>query len=279
MPLRNIDTTIWLHERFDELSVEGKLLYLYLITAPTSNIAGLYRLNFRDIASHTRIPIDKLQGLFEQLDAMKIVYYADRRIVWVKKSLCRQAHNPSVFRAAVHNLGEIPDLDIIQEFVAYNARRLGDNFLDICMQEPRLNEPIITLQIAPSPDTKPDNRAEGLSTVSPTPPSMDTKDNDGQSQDQKGVYRLVGVDGVHPVDGGPSPSHTAQDCLDYWHKHFDTGLTLWDLEPLVNQGSADLLYAALEKSKVLGQLSWPFVRNTYRQLIRTAPQTPPDESR
>lgn len=62
---RYIATEIWNKRWFNELSMEARFLYLYLLTNPIANLCGVYELMDEQVTLHTGIT--NLQKAFEEL--------------------------------------------------------------------------------------------------------------------------------------------------------------------------------------------------------------------
>lgn len=58
-----INSALWNDASFEDLTVDGRYLYLYLLTCPYSNIAGFYRLPPRQIVSDTGLEETKILPL------------------------------------------------------------------------------------------------------------------------------------------------------------------------------------------------------------------------
>jgi hypothetical protein len=66
----------------EELSADGKLVYLYLMTNSAVNIAGIYEISKRRIAFETGVPDEEVGNILRQLgNDGKIVY--DGRVCWL----------------------------------------------------------------------------------------------------------------------------------------------------------------------------------------------------
>lgn len=68
-----IRSDIWIDEEVEQLSPEGKLLYVYLLTNPYSNLAGYYQIIPRHIASDLKIEEEKILPIL--LDQKKLWKY------------------------------------------------------------------------------------------------------------------------------------------------------------------------------------------------------------
>ncbi|MDI6761149.1 MAG: hypothetical protein QMD05_10030, partial [Candidatus Brocadiaceae bacterium] len=85
MAYRTIDETFWSDPKIKKhLSVEEKLLFLYLITNPHSHYSGIYYLPIATITDETSIPEKKLHPCLTHLARVGLGWYDyENDIVWV----------------------------------------------------------------------------------------------------------------------------------------------------------------------------------------------------
>ena len=79
MTYRMVDTETWTDPWFEDLSVEAKLLFLYLWTNNRCNSAGMYRINQKVMEVESGVNGSHLEALKE-----KVEYHPEERVVWVK---------------------------------------------------------------------------------------------------------------------------------------------------------------------------------------------------
>jgi len=120
MTERMIDSEIWGHPKFEPLSPNAKLLYLYSWTNERCKAAGIYHITYRKIANETKLRADRIPALLHSLVGMKVVYFEDRQILWVKNFVKRQTKSPKFLIAVAKNLQELGDEGLVKEFLEYN---------------------------------------------------------------------------------------------------------------------------------------------------------------
>ena len=131
MPQRGIDTGIWSHIDFCELSPQEKLLFLYLVTSFRSNQAGLYRVTERQIAFDTGLDEAQLPDMMRRLEVMDVEWYQETQTVWVKRFLHHQCHAPKFLIAVAKNLEDMRrHHELVRAYLEFN------NSLSIPYQEP-----------------------------------------------------------------------------------------------------------------------------------------------
>jgi hypothetical protein len=80
---RIVSTAFWSHEDVEPLNGIEKSVYLYLMTAPNSNLCGLYDVTVSTIAYHTGWTSEQVLQALNTLIEDKKVYY-DSGVVFVK---------------------------------------------------------------------------------------------------------------------------------------------------------------------------------------------------
>lgn len=71
---RYISTSFWDDEWIQTLDPSEKLLYLYFMTNPLTNIAGVYKLTDKRISFDTGFNLDTIRHLFDKFETAKKVY-------------------------------------------------------------------------------------------------------------------------------------------------------------------------------------------------------------
>lgn len=96
--LRSVNTHFWQDDYVCELPVEHKLLFLYLLTCPLSNIAGVYEITRRQMCFDTGLTPVQLEAALADFEAAGKVVYRDNYIVLVNHRK-NQKLNPSMEKA------------------------------------------------------------------------------------------------------------------------------------------------------------------------------------
>jgi len=78
---RYITTNFWRDRFIDELDSTEKLLFLYLICNPSTNLCGIYQSPLRLIASDTGIEEKSIENIFKKFSEKKRAYYIDGWVV------------------------------------------------------------------------------------------------------------------------------------------------------------------------------------------------------
>ena len=102
-----VDTKFWDDSYIVELSPLEKLLFLYLLTTPLTNISGVYELPFKRVAFDTRVPQREVEGAFRKFekDGKLLIFKG-----WVGMSnfLKHQNLNPNMKKGAAVELKKAP---------------------------------------------------------------------------------------------------------------------------------------------------------------------------
>ena len=84
---RYISTSFWDDRWIQNLDPSEKLMYLYLMTNPLTNIAGIYKIENRRISFDTGFNVETVNSILEKFEKAKKVYRKDEYIIiptWAK---------------------------------------------------------------------------------------------------------------------------------------------------------------------------------------------------
>lgn len=110
----------WTDDKVQPLSDDARLLFLYLMTSPHSNMAGFYWLPLGYIAEDLRWDFERVEMAFAELctDETRIWYDAKSRVVLIRNYL---RYNPwgnvNHAKGACRKLGELPDTELWPTFL------------------------------------------------------------------------------------------------------------------------------------------------------------------
>lgn len=104
---RYINTKVWTDGWFMDLDATEKLLFLYLLTNPNTNIAGVYEISMRQIAFDTNIDQEALKRLFGRFEDAGKVYFELGWVV-IKNFVKHQSRNPKVDIGIRAELDSVP---------------------------------------------------------------------------------------------------------------------------------------------------------------------------
>ena len=76
-----ITTDFWRDSFIDELDPAAKLIFLYLLCNPATNLCGIYQLPLRIISSDTGIGIEQIETIFVDFAAKKRAYYINGWVI------------------------------------------------------------------------------------------------------------------------------------------------------------------------------------------------------
>jgi hypothetical protein len=121
---RTIDTACWTDPKVKELTPDGKLLFLYLITNDHSHMTGIYHLPLSYAAHETGLKRRELDTLCHTLSRVGLAHY-DRvfEVVWVVKMFDRQARGQKNATAAAAHLATLHKCPLIEDFLHYYSHR------------------------------------------------------------------------------------------------------------------------------------------------------------
>jgi len=123
---RAFDTNTWQDPWFERLSPNAKLLFIYLWTNNTCNQAGCYRISRRRIEFELGFPVEDVIREME----LKVKWFEDLDIVWVKNFFKRQCVNKKFAVAAAKCIAALP-AEVQAQFCLYNQKILDQNCIDL----------------------------------------------------------------------------------------------------------------------------------------------------
>lgn len=117
---RSVKTAMWREDDwFQELPIDGRLLFIYLFTNPSASVAGIYKLPLRTIVFESGIPLDRVSELLAQFAHDEKAWY-ENGVVWVRRM--REHQLPGkISQQLVTRLGRdidsIPDCPIKERYM------------------------------------------------------------------------------------------------------------------------------------------------------------------
>ncbi len=78
---RYVSTSFWTDPWVQSLEPEERYIYLYLMTGPRTNIAGVYEVTLKDMAHDTGYPIDTISKVIDRFQKDKKAYYYEYHII------------------------------------------------------------------------------------------------------------------------------------------------------------------------------------------------------
>jgi hypothetical protein len=105
---RQINTKFWDDQYISELDPIEKLLFLYLLTNPLTEMCGIYEIQVRRIALDTGIDKDMIPKIFTRFSDAGKIFYINNNWVYVRNFQKHQAVNDSIKLGIKRTLEEIP---------------------------------------------------------------------------------------------------------------------------------------------------------------------------
>lgn len=106
--LRTVNTKFWNDTFIEELSPSEKLLFLYLLTNPQTNLIGIYEISIKRIAYDTGLNADMVRKGLERFETLKKAFYVDSYIV-LPNFLKNQNLNSNMKIAVLRQFKELPN--------------------------------------------------------------------------------------------------------------------------------------------------------------------------
>lgn len=111
---RYVDTKFWIDTYIINLDPIEKLLFLYALTNPHTNIAGIYEISIKQIAFDTGIDKEMVEKIFQRFEKDHKMLFKDGWIV-IANFINYQKINPNVKKGIEENLQKVP-YEIMQGF-------------------------------------------------------------------------------------------------------------------------------------------------------------------
>ena len=117
---RTVQTSFWTDPKIRALPTKAKLLFAYLITSPSSHIAGIYYLPLATISYETNLDQKETKEAMSLLVGADVVAYdKDTNTVWVKNMLRHQGRGQKIIRAVEYQLETLHHSKLIKLFLEY----------------------------------------------------------------------------------------------------------------------------------------------------------------
>jgi hypothetical protein len=118
MIYRTICTQLWTDKKIQRLTVQGKLLFVYLITNPHTHLSGIYYLPEELIAKETGLSLGPINTLFNTLSELERAYYDDETsTVFVVNMFGYQGQGEKNERSCANQLEGLHDSPLICRFL------------------------------------------------------------------------------------------------------------------------------------------------------------------
>lgn len=106
--MRYLNTRFWDDGYIRGLKIEDKLLFLYLITNPLTELCGAYEIGIDQMAFHTGLKEQAVTGCLRLLEAGGRMIYRDGWL-YIKNFTKHQSTNPSILKGIERTWSEIPE--------------------------------------------------------------------------------------------------------------------------------------------------------------------------
>lgn len=118
--LRSVNTKFWDDSYIINLDPHEKLLFLYLLTNPLTNICGAYEISLRRISFDTGLVDSLLKAMLEKFSLSERITYKDGWVV-IHNFMKNQSLNPKVMRGIELGLTNTPKWIKDRLSIEYNS--------------------------------------------------------------------------------------------------------------------------------------------------------------
>jgi len=106
---RSINTKFWEDSWIETLDPKEKLIFLYLLTSPLSNILGIYQITLKRISFDTGLTEETVLKALKVFESVKKIFYFDN-YVFLVNHLKNQSLNPNMKKGVVEIYKNLPNL-------------------------------------------------------------------------------------------------------------------------------------------------------------------------
>ncbi len=104
---RPINSDFWIDEYIESISINGRYLFLYLLTNPDCHISGVYKTTLKRIASDTELKKEEVEKLLKDFSDNDKVYFNSGYIIIVN-FLNYQKPNINMFKSIKKQIENLP---------------------------------------------------------------------------------------------------------------------------------------------------------------------------
>ena len=105
--LRSVNTHFWNDNYIIDLDPIEKLLFLYLLTNPATNMLGIYEIHLRRISFDTGIDKDMVLKIFDRFEESQKAKYCDGYVI-LRNFLRNQSFNANMEVSAINSWNKLP---------------------------------------------------------------------------------------------------------------------------------------------------------------------------
>jgi hypothetical protein len=105
---RSINVKFWTDEWIEKLDQKGKLLFLYLLTNPLTNLLGIYKISIKRISFETGLTEEAIKDCLKSFESVLKCFYIDEYIV-LTNHLKNQNLNTNMVKNVMSDFNNIPN--------------------------------------------------------------------------------------------------------------------------------------------------------------------------
>ena len=107
--LRSVNTKFWEDTFIEDLSVENKLLFLYLLTNSYTNLLGIYEISLKRISYETGLKEETIRNGLKRFGMVRKVFYFNEKYIILRNFLKHQKLNANMQINVVRIFNELPN--------------------------------------------------------------------------------------------------------------------------------------------------------------------------
>lgn len=124
--LRSVNTKFWDDPFIEGLNPSEKLLFLYLITNPLTNLLGIYEITLKRISYDTGLSKETISKGFERFGMVKKAFYIKDNFIILPNWLKNQRLNSNMKVAVAREFQSLP-INLKNSILTNGSERLGND--------------------------------------------------------------------------------------------------------------------------------------------------------
>ncbi len=105
---RSINVKFWTDEWIEKLDQKGKLLFLYLLTNPLTNLLGIYKISIKRISFETGLTDEAIKDCLKSFESISKCFYFDEYIILVNH-IKNQNLNTNMVKNVMSDFDNLPN--------------------------------------------------------------------------------------------------------------------------------------------------------------------------
>ena len=117
---RQLHTQLWLDEKFQSLSSQARLLFVWMFTHPRSGLSGVFQFNDDVCENQTGLSGKEINSGVKELEKSQRVFYDSKtNVLWVVNQFRYIPKSPKAIEAVLRELNALPETPLTYQFLGH----------------------------------------------------------------------------------------------------------------------------------------------------------------